>query len=104
MTVIAPVDTSLAEILDRLRQALPELRRRYPLSSVAVFGSRARGTAGPESDLDLLVEWSGPASLLDYAGLRAELEERTGLRVQLTNRRLLKPALAPTILREAVAV
>ena len=70
---------------------------------MAVFGSRARGTAGPESDLDLLVEWSGPASLLDYAGLRAELEERTGLRVQLANRRLLKPASALAILREAVA-
>jgi len=50
------------------------------------------------------VDWSGPASLLDYSGLRAELEERIGLRVELTNRRLLKPALAPVILKEAVAV
>jgi hypothetical protein len=65
---------------------------------------RARGTARPDSDLDLLVDWSGPASLLDYSGLRAELEERIGLRVELTNRRLLKPALAPVILEEAVAV
>jgi uncharacterized protein len=80
------------------------LRQRDLVGSVAVFGSRARGTAGPDSDLDLLVEWSGPAGLLDYAGLRAELEERTGLRVELTNRQLLKPALAPAILREAVAV
>ena len=69
-----------------------------------MFGSQARGTAGSDSDLDLLVDWSGPASLLDYAGLRADLEEWTGLRVELTNRRLLKPALAPTILGEAVAV
>ena len=91
-------------ILDRLRRALPELGRRYPVGSVAVFGSRARGSAGPGSDLDLLVDWSGPASLLDYAGLRADLEELTGLRVELANRRLLKPALAPAILREAVPV
>ncbi|HEX6015945.1 MAG TPA: nucleotidyltransferase family protein [Geminicoccaceae bacterium] len=104
MNVTAPAELGLGEILDRLRHALPELRQRYPVGSIAVFGSRARGTAGPESDLDLLVEWSGPASLLDYAGLRAELEERTGLKVELTNRRLLKPALAPEILREAVAV
>lgn len=97
-------DPGLDETLDRLRRALPELRLRYPLGSVAVFGSRARGTAGPDSDLDLLVEWSGPASLLAHAGLRGELEERLGLRVELTNRRLLKPALAPAILKEAVAV
>ena len=99
-----PEAPDLDEILDRLRNSLPELRRRYPVASVAVFGSRARGTAGPESDLDLLVDWSGPASLLDYAGLRAELEERIGLKVELSNRRLLKPALAPAILREAVTV
>jgi predicted nucleotidyltransferase len=104
MDTSAPSAIGLDTILDRLRRSLPELRRRYPVASVAVFGSRVRGTAGPESDLDLLVEWSGPASLLDYAGLRAELEERTGLRVELTNRRLLKPALAPAILGEAIAV
>jgi uncharacterized protein len=104
VSVTAPTNPNLAEVLHLLRHALPELRQRYPVGSVAVFGSRARGTAEPGSDLDLLVEWSGPASLLDYAGLRAEPEERTGLRVELTNRQLLKPALAPEILREAVAV
>jgi uncharacterized protein len=104
MDTIAPSALGLDEILNRLRNSLPELRRCYPLGSVAVFGSRARGTARPDSDLDLLVDWSGPASLLDYSGLRAELEERIGLRVELTNRRLLKPALAPVILKEAVAV
>jgi predicted nucleotidyltransferase len=100
----ASLDLNLDGIIDRLRSALPQLQRRYPLGSVAVFGSRARGTAALESDLDLLVEWSGPVSLLDYAGPRGELEERLGLRVELTNRRLLKPALAPVIPREAVPV
>ena len=104
MHATAPTAPGLDDILDRLREVLPELRRRYPVGAVAVFGSRARGTARADSDLDLLVEWSGPASLLDHAGLRAELEERTGLRVQLTNRKLLKSVLAPTILREAVPV
>jgi hypothetical protein len=99
-----PMAPELDAILRRLREALPELRHRYPLATVAIFGSRARGTAAPDSDLDLLIDWSGPASLLDYAGLRAELEERTGLQVELTNRGLLKPALAATILQEAVAV
>ena len=57
-----------------------------------------------DSDLDMLVEWNGPVSLLDYAGLRADLEDLTGQRVELTNRRLLKPALAAAIIGEAIAV
>jgi uncharacterized protein len=104
MKATASSSPDLDEVIDLLRHALPELRQRYPVGSVAVFGSRARGTAGPESDLDLLVEWSGPVSLLDDAALCAELEELTGLRVELTNRQLLKPALAPKIPREVVAV
>lgn len=104
MAATSSTASDLATVLARLRGALPELRRRFPLADLAVFGSRARGSAGTDSDLDLLVEWSGPASLLDHAGLRAELEERTGLSVELTNRRLLKPALAQAILRDAVPV
>jgi len=104
MAATSAIAQDLNPILRRLRKALPDLRRRYPVGSIAVFGSRARGTSRPDSDLDLLVEWSGPVSLLDYAGLRAELEELTGQRVELTNRDLLKPALAPSILREAVPI
>ena len=96
--------SELDDILHRLRLALPELRQRYPLGSVAVFGSRARGSPERDSDLDLLIDWNGPVSLLDYSGLRCELEERLGMRVDLANRRLLKPAVASEILHEAVAV
>ena len=105
MTAPSPVLASeLTTLLERLRGALPELRRRYPLGSLALFGSRARGTGHADSDLDMLVEWNGPVSLLDYAGLRADLEDLTGQRVELTNRRLLKPALAAAIIGEAIAV
>lgn len=100
----ASTDPSLDALLAELRASLPELRRRYPVASLAVFGSRARGNPRDDSDLDLLVEFDGPVSLLDYAGLRSDLEERLGVPVDLANRRLLKPALAPDILREAVPV
>ena len=102
MTASLSATPESVALLARLRELLPALRRRHPVASLAIFGSRARGTTGPDSDLDLLVDWSGPASLLDYAALRADLEEHTGLRVELTNRRLIKPAMARTILSEAV--
>jgi hypothetical protein len=63
---------------ERLRSLLLELR--LPSGGL---GGRVRVAGArygrPDSNLDLLVEWSRPASLLDHAGLRAELEERTGL-------------------------
>jgi hypothetical protein len=105
MTASPPPNApSLEALLRELRASLPELRRRYAVASLAVFGSRARGNPRGDSDLDLLVDFDGPVSLLDYAGLRGDLEERLGIPVELANRRLLKPAFAQQILREAVPV
>ena len=50
----------LDTIIGSLRGALPELRQRYPVASLAVFGSWARGEQRADSDLDLLAEFDGP--------------------------------------------
>lgn len=45
------------EVMLILNAALPELRHRYAVKDIAVFGSVARNEAGPDSDVDLLVEF-----------------------------------------------
>jgi hypothetical protein len=45
-------------IIARLRAALPDLRRRWPIRSLALFGSVVRDEATAESDLDVLVEFA----------------------------------------------
>jgi uncharacterized protein len=87
-----------------LRSFLPELRRRYPIRSLALFGSMVRGEHRPDSDVDILVEFDGPVDLFDLAGLKVDLEDRLGRRVDLAQRNLLKPRLAPRILAEARSV
>jgi predicted nucleotidyltransferase len=87
-----------------LRSLLPELRRRYPIRSLALFGSVVRGEHRPDSDVDVLVEFDGAVDLFDVAGLRADLEDRLGRRVDLAQRSLLKPRLASRILAEAQPV
>ena len=50
----------LAAVRAAIRDLLPELRRRYPVTSIGVFGSWAGGTRTPDSDLDVLADFDGP--------------------------------------------
>ena len=94
---------SLDSLLGVLRAALPELRRRYPIASLAVFGSWARGDQRAASDLDLLVEFDGPISW-QIVTLEDELSERLGVKVDLVPRRALRPHIGARVLAEAMPV
>jgi len=72
--------------------------------NVRVFGSAARGEAGPASDVDLLVEMEPGRSLLDFVGLWQELEDLLGLKVDLLSEGGISPYLRDRILADAVAL
>lgn len=95
---------ALDHILEHLRAMQPDLRRRYPLRSLGVFGSYARGDQGPDSDVDLLVELGDDMDLLAYAGLQQELSDALGLPVDLVEREALRPRIAVQVLAEVVPV
>jgi len=59
-------------------------------TQIAIFGPYACGDARPESDLDLLVEFRTPKSLLDLVGYELELEETIGRKIDL----ITKPSLS----------
>ena len=92
------------EVLAVLRTVLPELRRGWPIRSLALFGSVARDQAGPASDLDILVEFEAPVGLSDFLALEDKLSALTDRRVELVSRRALKPFIGRHVLREAVPV
>ncbi|MDK9722593.1 MAG: nucleotidyltransferase family protein [Rhodospirillales bacterium] len=87
-----------------LRNLKPKLQERYPLLSISVFGSYARGEQSEESDLDLLVELGEGMTLIDFVGLQQEIGDALGLSVDLAEKEALKPRVAPYILREALRV
>ena len=74
------------------------------VKSLAIFGSTARGEAREDSDIDVLVEYSRPATLDAYTGLKEFLERLLGRRVDLVTRRALKERMKPHVEREAVRV
>jgi uncharacterized protein len=90
------------EILALLRAALPHLRQRWPIRSLALFGSVARGDARAASDIDILVEFERPIGLSAFIALEASLGGLTGRRVDLVSRATLKPHIGRRILGEAV--
>ena len=71
---------------------------------LAVFGSAARGELKPGSDVDVLVEFAGPATFDQYMDLKFLLEKLLARRVDLVTRKALKPQLRESIEKEAVYV
>ena len=72
------------------------------VKSLAVFGSVARGDAGPESDVDLLAEFERPFGLFQFVEVKQYLESILGCSVDLVTADSLHPALRDRILGEAV--
>lgn len=66
------------EVLDRLKSHMPEIKERFGVRDLALFGSISRATAGAESDVDTLVAFDGPATSGRYFGLQFYLEDLLG--------------------------
>ncbi len=92
------------EILEGLRAHREESVARFAVKSLAVFGSVARGEARSNSDVDILVEFDGPATFDGYMELKFFLEDLLGCRVDLVTRKALKPRLRPYVGKEAIYV
>jgi len=75
---------------------------RHGARNVRVFGSVARGEAGPNSDVDLLVEFEAGRGLLSHAALIRELGELLGCKVDVVSQNGLKARIRARVLEEAV--
>jgi hypothetical protein len=88
-------------LLEQLRAAAPELKERFGVRKIGVFGSAARGEAGPESDVDVLVEFEDPA-FDRYMDLKFYLEDLFGRPCDLVIEESLKERLRGSVLAEVI--
>ena len=95
---------STERIMRVLRRVLPELAARYSVKSLAVFGSYARNEQGSSSDLDLLVEFIEPPSLLKFIEIENNLSDLLGVKVDLVMKDALKPRIGVHVLSEAIPI
>ena len=93
----------IKEILERHRK---ELREKFKVKEIGIFGSYVKGAQKEGSDLDILVEFEEDAklSLLDVAGLEIELSDLLGVKVDLVEKKNLKLYIGKYILNEVIYV
>jgi predicted nucleotidyltransferase len=93
------------EILETLRRSREELRRDFGVQSMALFGSAARGDAGPSSDIDVLIDVERTISLFQLVALQLRLQELLDApKVDVVLREAIFPPLRERILAEALRV
>lgn len=91
----------LDESIQARREIILQIARRHGVGQVRVFGSVARGEATENSDLDLLIDVTGPTTPWFPGGLVTELEALLGCRVDVVETNALREELRDRVLREA---
>jgi len=94
------IDT-LKAILERHKE---ELKERYHVKELGIFGSYVRGEAGEESDIDILVEFDVVPGLLKFIELEEYLSELLGMKVDLVRKKSVREELKDSILEEVVMI
>ena len=89
-------------LLESRREAILRVAREHGAMRVRVFGSMARGDAGADSDVDLLVELEQGRTLLDLGALLMDLQDLLHRKVDVLTEAALHPRIRERVLREAV--
>ena len=88
--------------LKREREQIKRVAQKYGASNIRVFGSISRGEGGPKSDIDFLVDFDADRSLLDLVGMKLELEELLGYKVDLVTEKAMHRLIADQVIKEAI--
>jgi len=89
----------LEALIQAKREQILALSARYGARNVRIFGSVARGEAGPESDIDLLVDLEPGRTLLDLGGLLMDLRDLLEVPVDIGTEAMLKDRVRERVLR-----
>jgi len=92
------------QILGALAERRQEIAARFGVKRLALFGSVARDELGASSDVDVLVEFAGPATFGAYMDLKFYLEDLIGRPVDLVTDKALRDELRPYVEKEMIRI
>lgn len=90
----------MATSIQTIKKIIISILKRHGVVKAAIFGSFIRGEAKRKSDIDILIEFKGGKSLLDLVGLKLDLEDALGRKVDILTYKSLHPLLKDIILKE----
>ena len=90
--------------IEEIKERIIPILGRSGIKKAAIFGSLAKGEVKPDSDVDILVEIKSDMSLIDFIGIKIELEEALKMKVDLVEYETIKPIIKERILAEQVVI
>lgn len=90
--------------VEDIKDKIIPILRKHDIKRAGIFGSMATGKAGKESDVDILVELGSKISLLEFVGIKYELEDLWGIQVDLVEYQAVKPGLKNRILSQEIRI
>lgn len=98
------VDMNPSDILERHRVSIREIVAAHQAYNPRVFGSVLTGNDTDESDIDIIVEPTPEATLLDIGAIQYKLERLMGIRVDVLTPRALPASFRQQIIAEALPI
>jgi predicted nucleotidyltransferase len=92
------------QVIRILSERSTELAEKYGVKSLSLFGSVSRDEAGPDSDVDLLVEFDRPVGYFGLFALQDHLESLLGCKIDLGTPNSLKPRIRASVIGGCVRV
>lgn len=90
--------------IETIKRKLLPILRYHGVTQAGLFGSVIRGEAREDSDIDILVELKKDLSLFDFIGIKLEIEEKLGKKVDLVEYSTLKPLMKDKVLKEQLKI
>jgi len=92
------------EILNILKAKKAELKKKYPISEMGLFGSYARGDYNEDSDIDILVDFNARIDGFDYIRIAHALEDSFHTKIDLVSRKGVQPKYLPFVEKNLIHV
>lgn len=96
--------TKKQDELEKLKPKIVEILKKYGVKKAGIFGSFVRGDQKKNSDIDILADIPKKINLFGVVGIKLELEDKLGRKVDLVQYKLIRPELKKVILDQEVKI
>ncbi len=94
----------MTKSLSKIKNKIIPILKQNDIAKASIFGSYARGQANSKSDVDMMIEYKKKKSLLDLIGLEQELEEKIGIKFDITTYKAINYLIRDQVYKDQVVI